>query len=106
MPSINGTTPLHYACRRGDLDTCQLLLGSRFLDVNVPDDNGVTPFHLACVNGDVKLCELLMDYEANILDDTSTGKNSLHLASLHGYTDIVKKLLQAGMQKIPNRGWE
>ena len=60
-----GTTPLHAAAMRGDIQTMQLLIlaGS---DVNVLTAKNVSPIHLAAKNGHLPACKLLVDSGANI----------------------------------------
>ena len=46
----DGTTPLHRAAQRNDLDTAERLVRTG-ANVNAANRYGVTPLSLACVNG-------------------------------------------------------
>jgi hypothetical protein len=60
-----GTTALHAAASRGDIQSMQLLIlaGS---DVNVLTTKNVSPIHLAAKNGHLSACKLLVDAGANV----------------------------------------
>ena len=66
IKNADGATPLHYAARRGCVDTSKLLLRNGVLSVNCRDNSGMTPFHFACVSSSIELCELLIRHKADI----------------------------------------
>lgn len=60
-----GTTPLHAASSRGDIQSMQLLLLSGS-DVNVLTSKNVSPIHLAAKNGHLEACKLLVEAGASV----------------------------------------
>jgi ankyrin repeat protein len=46
----NGYTPLHLACRNGNIDVVNSLLKCNS-SVNICGTNGYTPLHTACIKG-------------------------------------------------------
>lgn len=102
IKSANGNTTLHFAARHGDKVVCQLLLEDRLLDMKVPDNNGATAFHFACASGNLELCEFLLDHGADKFAVTDEGRNSLHIAALHGNSEVVGMLLPAGKSESNN----
>ena len=91
------TTPLHQAAEAGDALKIRQLLRSSQIDVNARDKYGCTPLHCART-GDVAK-RLLSDrrIEKNAEDDE--GRSALHCAVLKRRLDVVKSLLEAGVDK-------
>lgn len=49
---MNGKTPMHLACEKGQIDSVNWLLESDSDCINQRDDDfGWTPFHVACFEG-------------------------------------------------------
>src|SRR4029077_10098604 len=55
----DGSTALHWAVRRDDLETANLLIASG-ADVKTANRYGVTPLSLACLNGNAAVIESLL----------------------------------------------
>ena len=66
-------------------------------DVNKTDEQGLTALHWACANGQMSTVEFLIHSKADINLNGNNGENALLLASCYGYREIVKLLLQHGM---------
>ena len=61
-----GTTALHFAARRGNLESCQLLLDTAGVDVNMKDNALQTPLHLAMLGGSREVTKLLIEKGAMV----------------------------------------
>jgi ankyrin repeat protein len=109
-----GTTALHGAALRGQLDVIHLLL-QKGADVNATEMNGSTPLHNAAWNGtwrvgeDVmggpppyqgkgKVIEALLAAGADIDARTTSGETPLHVAVTSGGIEEVRALLAKGAQ--------
>ncbi|XP_036293033.2 transient receptor potential cation channel subfamily A member 1 [Pipistrellus kuhlii] len=92
-------SPLHFAASYGRINTCQRLLrdmsDTRLL--NEGDLHGMTPLHLAAKNGHDKVVQLLLKKGALFLSDHS-GWTALHHASLGGYTQTMKVILDTNLR--------
>ena len=55
-----GSTPLHIACEKGNLDMALYLLGAG-ADPLAGDNENSTPLHLAAIGGNVRIVELLLE---------------------------------------------
>ncbi|KAI8794894.1 caskin-2, partial [Biomphalaria glabrata] len=102
--ALNGETPLHLACQHGHMEVATLLL-NQHADPTICNKELKTSLDLACEFGRTRIVELLLRSNLcqKLLEDspTDTLDNSrttcLHLASRGGHLDIIKLLLQAGM---------
>nr|XP_019580618.1 PREDICTED: transient receptor potential cation channel subfamily A member 1 [Rhinolophus sinicus] len=92
-------SPLHFAASYGRINTCQRLLqdmsDTRLL--NEGDLHGMTPLHLAAKNGHDKVVQLLLRRGALFLSDHN-GWTALHHASLGGYTQTMKVILDTNLK--------
>ncbi|XP_006860133.1 PREDICTED: transient receptor potential cation channel subfamily A member 1 [Chrysochloris asiatica] len=92
-------SPLHFAASYGRINTCQRLLQDitdmRLL--NEGDIHGMTPLHLAAKNGHDKVVHLLLKKGALFLSDYY-GWTALHHASLGGYTQTMKVILDTNLK--------
>ncbi|EAY09486.1 hypothetical protein TVAG_102350 [Trichomonas vaginalis G3] len=58
----NGMSPLHHACRSGNVAVTELLVQKNDVDVNDTDNNGLTPLHYAVNSNNAKnVCKVLFD---------------------------------------------
>ncbi|XP_067165907.1 85/88 kDa calcium-independent phospholipase A2 isoform X2 [Apteryx mantelli] len=92
--SEEGCTPLHLACRKGDMMCLQELLECH-ARVDITDRNGETVFHYAVRGSSPQIIELLGKTPTVGLDHLShEGLTPLHLACQLGKEDVVHSLLK------------
>lgn len=88
-----GLTALHLACRSGKEEIIRLLLANVETDPNsVTKISGTAPFHLAAKNGHIGTVNLLLGRVKINLQDRQ-GKNALMFASVAGFCDLCRLLL-------------
>jgi ankyrin repeat protein len=105
-PQTDGTTPLHCAVYKDDLETVKRLVGGG-ADVKAANRYGVTPLSLACTNGNAAIVELLLRSGADPNSSLPGGETALMTAARTGKVGAVKALLAAGADvhaKEPKRG--
>ncbi|ELK02373.1 Transient receptor potential cation channel subfamily A member 1 [Pteropus alecto] len=97
-------SPLHFAASYGRINTCQRLLqdmsDTRLL--NEGDLHGMTPLHLAAKNGHDKVVQLLLKKGALFVSDHN-GWTALHHASLGGYTQTMKVILDTNLKSTTDQ---
>jgi len=93
--AADGTTALHWASFRDDLDTADLLIraGAR---VNAATDLGVTPLWNASQNGSDAMVERLLQAGANPSAALLAGETPVMVASRSGYPSVVEQLIAKG----------
>jgi ankyrin repeat protein len=91
----DGTTELHQAAYRDDLETAQRLIRAG-ADVKAANRYGMTPLSLACTNGNAAMIELLLKSGAEPNAALPGGETALMTASRTGKADAVKVLLAHG----------
>lgn len=94
-PQVDGTTALHWAVDRDDLETAQMLIRAG-AGVKLANRYGVTPLSLACTNGNAEMVKLLLDSGADPNAALAGGETALMTASRTGKVAAVKVLLAAG----------
>jgi len=86
----DGTTPLHHACMRGDLNMVKLLI-EKGANVNARNNLGKTPLFDATFNGNLDVINLLINKGVNINATDNSNETVLDVA----FFDNVKSLLSA-----------
>ncbi|RXM31962.1 Caskin-1 [Acipenser ruthenus] len=102
--SDEGQIPLHLAAQHGHYDVSEMLLQHQS-NPCIVDNAGKTPLDLACEFGRVGVVQLLLSSNmcAALLEpkpgDTTdpNGTSPLHQAAKNGHIDIIRLLLQAGI---------
>ena len=91
----DGTTALHYAAHRGDLDTVETLLaaGAR---VDAVTRYGVRPLTLAAENGDAAVVRRLLTAGADPNSSQPGGETALMTAARTGDAETVRALIAQG----------
>ncbi len=102
---VDGTTALHWAVDRDDVELAELLLtaGAR---VSARTREGVTPLQLAAINGSARMLGRLIksgaDPNAAL---TPAGDTALMLGSRTGKTDAIRLLLEARADVNARESW-
>ncbi len=98
-PQGDGTTALHWAAYRDDVEMARLLLEAG-ADVEAKTRlGGMTPLFMAAKIGNAEIVELLVEAGADANSvNTETGTTSLMLAAASGSVDAVRMLLDAGAE--------
>jgi len=91
----DGTTALHWAVHRNDLQALDLLLEAG-ADVNAANTLGATPIWLASINGDRSVVSRLLKGGANPNTSLLMGETPLMSAARSGGIDTVNLLLRWG----------
>ncbi|RDD44621.1 Nuclear factor NF-kappa-B p100 subunit [Trichoplax sp. H2] len=104
----NGDTPLHIACRRGDLECVRVLLQRTkseqgriilsYPEYEEYNHGGNTPLHLAIKSGSAAIIKLFRDeygFRLNI-KEKNFGNSPLHLAVMCDSKPIAQQLIKAG----------
>ena len=91
----DGTTALHWASSRDDLESAQLLLRGG-ANVNAANDLGATPLWIACENGSAAMVRTLLQAGADPNQALLLGETPLMVASRSGSAGVVEQLLGKG----------
>ncbi len=91
----DGSTALHWAVRRDDLDIVEMLLRGG-ANGKAANRYGVTPLSLACTNGNAAIIEALLKAGADPNSALPGGETALMTASRTGKVAAVKALLAHG----------
>jgi ankyrin repeat protein len=91
----DGTTALHWASYRDDVESADLLIraGAR---VNVATDLGVTPLWTASLNGSETMVRRLLEGGANPNAALLLGESPVMVASRSGFPVVVEQLIAKG----------
>jgi len=90
-----GSSPLHRAAKKGQMDLVQYLIEAR-ADPGLTTSQGTEPLHDAVFNSHLPVVELLLRRSGNVNAEASDGARPLHVAARPGHPAVVEALLQAG----------
>jgi ankyrin repeat protein len=93
----DGTTALHWASYRDDVETADLLIKAG-AKVNAANDLGATPLWTASLNGSPVMVRRLLQAGANPNLKLLLGETPLMVASRTGNADVVSQLLEKGAE--------
>ena len=104
VSEADGTTALHWAVRRDDLDTADLLIDA---GANPAAENryGVAPISLACTNGSATMVARLLAAGADPNTASPQGETALMTAARTGAVETVTTLLTHGADVDARDGW-
>jgi ankyrin repeat protein len=93
----DGTTALHWAAYRDNLEIADLLIraGAR---VNAANDLGATPLWAACENGSAAMVRRLLQAGGNPNMALASGETPLMTAARTGNVEVVRQLLAKGAE--------
>jgi ankyrin repeat protein len=94
-----GTTPLHFCCRKGHYDALLILLVND-VNVNAKDLFNYSVLHEAVFGGNCNCVKELLDHGADINAVCKSGKTVLHAAFEKGSSpnvDVIQLLLSRGV---------
>ncbi len=94
----DGTTALHWAAYRDDLELAQLLLQAGASVKAATREGAITPLFMACTNGSAPMIEALLKGGAEVNATKSNGTTPLMTAAASGNAAAVKLLLDHGAQ--------
>src|SRR5688500_6798599 len=100
----DGTTPLHRAVHRNDLNAVDALIRAG-ADVNATNRYGVPPLSLAATNGNAAILERLLKAGANANATQSEGETALMTAARSGVPAAVQVLLAHGADVNAKESW-
>jgi ankyrin repeat protein len=103
-PQLHHWTALQFAAAKGQLEACRLLV-ERGAEVYTNPMNTYPPVIQAAWNGH----QPVVDYFLQEIPDKADGTNrlgvTLNLAAREGWTEIVRKHLEADPLSVHQRGW-
>ena len=101
---VDGTTALHWAAYRGDVETARLLLaaGAR---TGVTNRYGVTPLALAAERGEARIVGALLEAGADPNATLPEGETVLMAAARAGDVDTLRLLLAHGADVAARESW-
>lgn len=86
-----GSSPLHVACVRGDLEEVLPLLAAG-ADINLRGELGYTPLHDAAAQGHIEVVKVLLQRGAAPQIKNDEGETPRDRAASKGFSDIVALL--------------
>ena len=91
-PDVNakdnfGRTALHFACRAGNLATCEVLFAIETVDIDAPTKAGVTPLMMAIESGSIQLVALALNNNLNPFLKDALGRTALDYSKQ--YRDVM-----------------
>ena len=104
-PQVDGSTALHWAVERDDVDIADMLLRAG-AKATVRTREGVTPLQLAATNGNARMIDRLIKAGAPVNDAlTPAGDTAVMLAARTGKTDALHVLIESGADVNAHEMW-
>lgn len=102
--SVDGTTALHWAVYRKDLELVKILLAED-ADPNLRNDYGATPMIVASEHGNYPIMQALVDAGGDVESPNSEGQTLLMAAARTGNTDTASLLLNKSAEVNARENW-
>ena len=96
-PQVDGSTALHWAVYRDNLDAADLLIRSGATSSAITRE-GVTPLAMASLYGSVPMVERLLKAGADARERGPNGETMLMFAARNGNPELIKILVAAGAE--------
>lgn len=103
-PSPDGSTALHWAAERDDVEAVDLLLAAG-ADVKAANRYGMTPLLVACTNGNAAIVQRFLKAGADPNTALPEGETALMTAARTGKVEPVKLLLAHGADVKATESW-
>src|SRR5262249_40962071 len=103
-PEPNGTTPLHYAAYKEDVELVERLLKAG-AKPNVRNDFDSTPMSEAAAVGNAAIIKLLLKAGADVNSPNHEGQTALMAVARTGHVDAAAALLDAGADVNATEQW-
>ena len=104
-PELDGTTVLHWAVSRNNLDVADLVIRAG-ANVRATNRYGVAPLSLACLNGSEAMVAKLLEAGADPESTQPSGETALMTAARTGNADVVRQLLARGADVNATEEWK
>lgn len=94
-----GDIPLHVAAFKGDLETCQLIVGQGGAELlRQKNDDGETPLHVAASQNRIEVVEWMIQQGGTDLlkVQANDGQTPLHYAVARNFTGLAKSMITLG----------
>jgi len=101
----DGTTPLHYAASREDVDLVQRLLRAG-ANAKAKNQYGSTPLAEAAASGNAQIIKLLLRAGADPESPNGEGQTALMLVARTANVDAAELLIKAGANVNAREGWK
>jgi ankyrin repeat protein len=92
----DGTTALHWAAFRDDLEMAKMLLAAGANVKAATREGAITPLFMACTNGNAAIVEALLNAGAGPNSVNANGTTALMTSAASGSVDAVKVVLAHG----------
>lgn len=103
-PEPDGTTALHWAVHRNDLELVRRLLRAG-ADVNARNDYGATPMSEAAVLADAALVGALLEAGADVESPNADGQTALMVVARTGRVEAAQVLIDRGADVNAAERW-
>jgi ankyrin repeat protein len=104
-PEPDGTTALHWAVQKDDLDLVDRLIKAG-ANLNARNDYGSTPMSEAAINGNVAILDRLLKSGANVESPNADGQTALMIIARTSNVEAAKLLLSHGANVNAVEKWK
>ncbi|MCK5148188.1 ankyrin repeat domain-containing protein [bacterium] len=92
----SGGQAIHFAAWAGEQSSIDWLV-NKGADLNVKDSNGSTVFAWAIAGGRISVMKKIVECGVEIIGNQDKWGNYLHVAAMHGHSDVIDYLVHAGL---------